>query len=111
MPKPVPIQVIQLAMALTCLVITLFAFLRAPDAVYLVVCLIIGVGFNAVAKPLPAVDISSDQIWRVIGVGALVALVGLIALIKGHQNWVGIAMSACAGNRLKAGGVGWGRKG
>jgi hypothetical protein len=40
----------------------------------------------------------------------LVALFGLIALTTGHQTWVGVAMSACAGNRLKAGGVGWGRQ-
>ncbi len=97
-------------MALTFLVIALFALLQAPDMVSLLICLGVGFGLNAISKTLPAVEFPSEQIWRVIGVGAVVALFGLIALMKGHQNWVGIAMSACAGNRLKAGGVGWFRK-
>jgi hypothetical protein len=111
LPKLVPLQVIQLAMALTYLVIALFAFLRAPDLVSLVICFGVGVGFNTIAKALPAVEFPLEQIWRVIGIGALVALVGLIAMAKGHQPWVCIVMSACTGNRLKAGGVGWARKG
>lgn len=111
LPKRVPVQVIQLAMALTYLVIALFAFLRAPDLVSLVICFVVGVGFNTVAKALPAVEFPLEQIWRVIGIGALVALVGLIAMAKGYQPWVCIVMSACTGNWLKAGGVGWARKG
>lgn len=78
-----------------------------PVALILAVAMVIGAYFTG--RTVPDFQVRSDQLLRVCGVGLLMIAAGVAADMAGGPHalgWASVVMAYCAGNRLRAAGVG-----
>lgn len=104
----ISVRLVQKALGVAYAVLALVAVARAPS----LTAAVIAVGLLAFAyltgPVLPDARIPSDQLLRVCGLGLVVLAAGVIVDVAGEPRlrWAAAVMAYCAGNRLKAGGIG-----
>ena len=109
MPHLFSVRALQAMMGFAYLALAAAAILRSftPLALVLAVAMMIGAYFTG--RTVPDFQIRSDQLLRVCGVGLFMIVAGTAADVAGGPHalgWASVVMAYCAGNRLRAAGIG-----
>jgi len=103
------VRSLQAAMGLGYSVVLIVALARSASLQSMLIAVVLLVASYATGIVIPDVSVPRDSWVRVCGVGILVLIGGAVAvLLGGHDalGWAVAVMALCAGNRLKASGLG-----
>jgi len=109
MAEFVRLRALQAMMAAAYAALAAIALVRDPLPLRIILCAGVAAAAYLTGRSLPDIMIPREAIPRAIGIGLIVALVGAAVEMGGDPHalgWVSIAMACCAGNRLKAAGIG-----
>jgi hypothetical protein len=109
MPETVNVRAIQALLGVAYLLLAAIALARAS----MILTAAIATGMMLLAyvtgRTIPDVLVPREAILRACGIGLIVLLIGALMDLWGGANelgWVSVAMAYCAGNRLRAAGLG-----
>lgn len=109
MAEFVRLRALQAMMAAAYAALAAIALVRDPLPLRIILCAGVAAAAYLTGRSLPDIMIPREAIPRAIGIGLIVALVGAAVEMAGDPHalgWVSIAMACCAGNRLRAAGIG-----
>lgn len=104
--RTVSLRGVQVVLGLAYLIVDVLALARLPDPVSLAACVAAGAIAYLSARALPPLQIPLQELWRAVGVGALVLAVAAALLVLAPASqliWVQIVSSYACANRLRAG--------
>ena len=103
------VRSIQAAMGLAYSFVLLFALLKSTSLPSTLIAFALLMASYATGVVVPDVTVPRESWLRVCGIGILVLTGGVVAVLAGGPDalgWTVAVMAVCAGNRLRAGGLG-----
>jgi FtsH-binding integral membrane protein len=100
---------IQAWLGISYVLLALIAVARSATVVTAAIALAMMLGAYLTGRTIPDIQVSQSEILRVCGMGLLVIAVGIVVDIVGGSHaleWASVVMAYCAGNRLRAAGIG-----
>lgn len=114
MPVTVSIRMLQALLGTAYLLLAAIAVIRSPGPVMALAAVGVMLGAYLTSRTIPDAFVSRDAVFRICAVGLVVIAIGIVADAAGGSRalgWAAIVMAYCAGNRLKAAGIGLPRTG
>ena len=109
MPSNISVRLLQAFLGIAYLFLAAIAVVRAPSLGTLLVSGGAMLVSYLTARTIPDALVSQDAALGICAVGLVIICVGALAdAVGGHRasEWVAIVMAYCAGNRLRAAGIG-----
>lgn len=109
MPMTVSVRMLQALLGLAYLLLATVALARSHDLVTMIIAAGLMLGGYLTGRTVPDAFVSRDAVLRICLVGLVVIAAGFVADVAGGSRalqWASIVMAYCAGNRLKAAGIG-----
>jgi hypothetical protein len=109
MRTTIRLRAVQALLAAAYAVLAAIALARAASIATLLVSAAVMLGAYGTARTVPDVRVSSGTAWGIAAVPLVLLGIGVVAAALGGaaaRTWVVIVMAYCAGNRLRAAGIG-----
>ncbi|HEX4737201.1 MAG TPA: hypothetical protein VH331_06545 [Allosphingosinicella sp.] len=105
MPDPVPVRPVQLGLALAYAGLATLAVIRLGNVIIIGVAGALAlIGFVS-SHGLPDIFVPREKLWRLIGIGGVIVVIGAVADAFGSSDslgWAATVLAYCAGNRFRA---------